>query len=177
MWWCASWSGLPAKETVQARADPVSRPASWRRPGDRNACRSRHLRTEPTFRHAMTGIWAKFQPADLATPQTFARDPERVSRWHGQRVRRSVRWAPVPHPRWRNQNGQRGPRDAFCGTIRRRRHGASSGRQHHRRGSVGPRRWPSRSKITNLDFTCIPTTSSFGPRLHPGHAEAAMAGQ
>lgn len=39
----------------------------------------------PTFRDAMTGLWAKFDPAELATPQAFARDPELVSRWYDER--------------------------------------------------------------------------------------------
>ncbi len=39
----------------------------------------------PTFRDAMTGLWAKFDPADLATPQAFSRDPELVSRWYDER--------------------------------------------------------------------------------------------
>ena len=39
----------------------------------------------PTFRDAMTGLWAKFDPADLATSEAFARDPEMVSRWYDER--------------------------------------------------------------------------------------------
>jgi len=39
----------------------------------------------PTFRDAMSGLWAKFDPADLATPEAFARDPELVSRWYDER--------------------------------------------------------------------------------------------
>src|SRR5205823_8793970 len=39
----------------------------------------------PTFRDAMTGLWAKFDPGDLATPEAFARDPELVSRWYDDR--------------------------------------------------------------------------------------------
>jgi NAD-dependent protein deacetylase/lipoamidase len=39
----------------------------------------------PTFRDALTGLWAKFNPEDLATPQAFNRDPELVSRWYDQR--------------------------------------------------------------------------------------------
>ena len=39
----------------------------------------------PTFRDAQTGFWAKYDPADLATPEAFARDPELVSRWYDQR--------------------------------------------------------------------------------------------
>jgi len=39
----------------------------------------------PTFRDALTGLWAKFNPEDLATPHAFNRDPELVSRWYDQR--------------------------------------------------------------------------------------------
>ena len=39
----------------------------------------------PTFRDALTGLWAKFNPADLATPEAFFRNPERVSRWYDER--------------------------------------------------------------------------------------------
>src|ERR1700761_1646772 len=39
----------------------------------------------PTFRDAMTGLWAKFDPEQLATPEAFKRDPAMVSRWYGER--------------------------------------------------------------------------------------------
>jgi NAD-dependent deacetylase len=29
----------------------------------------------PTFRDALTGLWARFRPEDLATKEAFARDP------------------------------------------------------------------------------------------------------
>ena len=32
----------------------------------------------PTFRDAQTGIWAKYRPEELATPEAFAADPARV---------------------------------------------------------------------------------------------------
>src|SRR4051794_10195328 len=38
-----------------------------------------------TFRDAMTGLWARFNPMELATPEAFRRDPERVSRWYDER--------------------------------------------------------------------------------------------
>ncbi len=41
----------------------------------------------PTFRDARTGLWAKFDPEQLATPTAFHRDPELVARWYdGRRV-------------------------------------------------------------------------------------------
>ncbi|RJS95062.1 NAD-dependent deacylase [Salinisphaera sp. Q1T1-3] len=36
----------------------------------------------PTFREAQTGLWARFSPADLASPEAFARDPARVWAWY-----------------------------------------------------------------------------------------------
>jgi NAD-dependent deacetylase len=36
----------------------------------------------PTFRDAQTGLWSQYRPEDLATPEAFARDPERVWQWY-----------------------------------------------------------------------------------------------
>jgi NAD-dependent protein deacetylase/lipoamidase len=39
----------------------------------------------PTFREALTGFWARYDPAELASPGGFARHPERVWRWYRER--------------------------------------------------------------------------------------------
>ncbi len=39
----------------------------------------------PTFRDAQTGIWSKFRPEELATPEAFARNPEKVWNWYQHR--------------------------------------------------------------------------------------------
>jgi NAD-dependent deacetylase len=36
----------------------------------------------PTFRDAQTGLWARFSPEELATPEAFARDPAFVWSWY-----------------------------------------------------------------------------------------------
>lgn len=36
----------------------------------------------PTFRDALTGLWAKYDPTELATPEAFARDPALVWNWY-----------------------------------------------------------------------------------------------
>ncbi|HEX9179576.1 MAG TPA: NAD-dependent deacylase [Burkholderiales bacterium] len=36
----------------------------------------------PTFRDAMTGLWARYNPEDLATPEAFLRDPKLVWEWY-----------------------------------------------------------------------------------------------
>ena len=49
----------------------------------------------PTFREAQTGLWAKYDPLELATPEAFARDPELVWRWY--RWRRGLVAKAVPN--------------------------------------------------------------------------------
>lgn len=39
----------------------------------------------PTFREAQTGLWAQYDPAELATEEAFARDPRRVWEWYAWR--------------------------------------------------------------------------------------------
>jgi NAD-dependent deacetylase len=39
----------------------------------------------PTFRDALTGLWARFRPEELATPEAFARDPGTVWEWYAWR--------------------------------------------------------------------------------------------
>lgn len=36
----------------------------------------------PTFREAQTGLWARYDPLELATPDAFERDPELVWNWY-----------------------------------------------------------------------------------------------
>jgi len=42
----------------------------------------------PTFRDALTGLWARFRPEDLATPEAFRRDPQTVWSWYRMRRHR-----------------------------------------------------------------------------------------
>ena len=39
----------------------------------------------PTFRDAQTGLWARYEPTELATPEAFARDPRLVWAWYAWR--------------------------------------------------------------------------------------------
>ncbi len=39
----------------------------------------------PTFRDAQTGLWARYDPQELATPEAFARDPGLVWKWYDWR--------------------------------------------------------------------------------------------
>ena len=39
----------------------------------------------PTFREAQTGLWASYDPLELATPDAFQRNPELVWKWYAWR--------------------------------------------------------------------------------------------
>lgn len=39
----------------------------------------------PTFRDAQTGLWARYSPEELATPEAFARNPKLVWDWYAWR--------------------------------------------------------------------------------------------
>jgi NAD-dependent deacetylase len=39
----------------------------------------------PTFREAQTGLWAQYNPEELATPQAYARNPKLVWEWYSWR--------------------------------------------------------------------------------------------
>lgn len=42
----------------------------------------------PTFRDALTGLWSRFRPEDLATPEAFERNPQLVWDWYAGRRER-----------------------------------------------------------------------------------------
>lgn len=48
----------------------------------------------PTFRDAMTGMWAQFKPEELATPEAFERDPRRVWEWYAWRREKAAQAEP-----------------------------------------------------------------------------------
>ncbi len=50
----------------------------------------------PTFRDAQTGLWARYDPLDLATPEAFRRDPKLVWDWYAWR--RQLVAAARPNP-------------------------------------------------------------------------------
>jgi NAD-dependent deacetylase len=39
----------------------------------------------PTFRDAMTGLWSRFDPAELASEEGFRAQPQRVWQWYAER--------------------------------------------------------------------------------------------
>jgi NAD-dependent deacetylase len=39
----------------------------------------------PTFREAQTGLWSKYRPEELATPEAFEANPARVWKWYDER--------------------------------------------------------------------------------------------
>jgi NAD-dependent deacetylase len=50
----------------------------------------------PTFREAQTGLWERFDPRELATPEAFARDPRLVWDWYAWRRKLVAEARPNP---------------------------------------------------------------------------------
>lgn len=50
----------------------------------------------PTFRDALTGLWQRFDPSELATPEAFRRDPALVWGWYEWRRARVLAAQPNP---------------------------------------------------------------------------------
>ena len=50
----------------------------------------------PTFRDALTGLWANFDPLELATPAAFRRQPKLVWDWYAERRAQLGRVQPNP---------------------------------------------------------------------------------
>ena len=50
----------------------------------------------PTFRDPLTGLWARFRPEELATPEAFERDPKLVWDWY--EWRREIVRGSEPNP-------------------------------------------------------------------------------
>ena len=50
----------------------------------------------PTFRDALSGLWARFNPEELATPQAFARNPALVWDWYAERREKVSTCSPNP---------------------------------------------------------------------------------
>lgn len=50
----------------------------------------------PTFRDAAVGLWEKYDPAELATPSAFQRNPKLVWQWYSYRRRMILEAQPNP---------------------------------------------------------------------------------
>ena len=50
----------------------------------------------PTFREAQTGLWERFDPQELATPEAFERDPGLVWDWYAWRRKLVAQASPNP---------------------------------------------------------------------------------
>jgi NAD-dependent deacetylase len=63
----------------------------------------------PTFREAQTGLWERYDPQELATPEAFARDPRLVWEWYEWRRQLVAEAGPNPGHRALAELDRRGP--------------------------------------------------------------------
>ena len=66
----------------------------------------------PTFRDALTGLWANYDPQELATPEGFARNPKLVWDWYAERRARIAAVQPQEALRTATAELQLTPSDA-----------------------------------------------------------------
>lgn len=95
----------------------------------------------PTFRDALTGHWAKYDPMQLATPEAFAANPALVSRWYDRRRRDALGCRPNPGhdalARLEHALGARGARfTLLTQNVDRLHQRAGSRRVHELHGSL-----------------------------------------
>lgn len=72
--------------------------SAWRRRGGWRSSRGRASPSppaSPTFRDA-EGLWKNFNPLDYATPEAYARDPEKVWAWYAWRIQKVREAKPNP---------------------------------------------------------------------------------
>lgn len=67
----------------------------------------------PTFRDAQTGLWAQYDPTELATPQAFQRNPQLVWDWYKMRLGMIEVVAPNAGHYALAEMAQKGPRVAL----------------------------------------------------------------
>src|SRR2546428_9742610 len=69
----------------------------------------------PTFRYALTGLWSKFDPMQLASEEGFRADPRLVWDWYAERRAGVRRVQPDARPHPPPAVGRRPPRRPAVG--------------------------------------------------------------
>ena len=116
----------------------------------------------PTFRDALTGLWARFDPPELASVEGFRADPQRVWDWYAER-REGVRRAEPNAGHHALAAWARAlTRARMCAGDAERRRPAPARRQRRRRPPA--RRHPGR-----------PLAASACPRAHAAAARPMRA--
>lgn len=85
MWWSSRWSRVDASKTAEARA-LLQRAAAHA--GGVCVFTGAGMSAEsgiPTFRDALTGLWARFDPTEMASEEGFRANPQRVWDWYAER--------------------------------------------------------------------------------------------
>jgi len=90
----------------------------------------------PTFRDAQTGLWARYDPGHLASPEGFADDPGLVWRWYMERLRGVEAARPNPGHRAVAALQDRAELHLFTQNVDDLHERAGSRTVHHLHGSI-----------------------------------------
>ncbi|MEM1207802.1 MAG: NAD-dependent deacylase [Planctomycetota bacterium] len=136
----------------------------------------------PTYRDAMTGLWANYRPEELATPEAFAADPALVTRWYDERRLACLKCYPNDGhravARWQHRLDDR-PDASFTLVTQNvddlhERAGSPADRVHHIHGTMfrwlDPRtgqRYDASDNRPLVDDDRYPPRSSAGHALRP----------
>ena len=123
----------------------------------------------PTFRDAQTGLWAKYDPLELATPEAFDRQPELVWRWY--RWRRELVTGVAPNAGHYALVDLEARVERFTLVTQNvdglhRRAGNSSVIEYH--GNLFDTRCERCGERHDADASAVPPCPSCGARLRPG---------
>ena len=87
---------LPAMSAILIPAELVTRLRAARRVAVLTGAGISAESGVPTFREAQTGLWARYNPEELATPEAFRRNPRLVWEWYAWRQERVRQAEPNP---------------------------------------------------------------------------------
>jgi len=91
---------LSAREVPDVDESRLSEIAAWLREAERVVVLTgAGVSAEsgiPTFRDALEGLWARYDPQQLATPEAFEREPTLVARWYDERRLKVLECEPSP---------------------------------------------------------------------------------
>jgi NAD-dependent deacetylase len=126
----------------------------------------------PTFRDRLSGLWERYEPAELATPEAFARDPALVWGWYESRRAALLRAQPNPAHRAIAQMATHVPRLTLVTQNVDDLHERAGSRDAlHLHGEIA-RPYCERCRRVHMPGSGVPAMADGGQRLEPPRCSA-----